>query len=216
MFYQSWIAVFLLSPIGFMYYRMWKKECFKCKEQVFREQFKEAMQSLITALNVGYSIENAMRGTLKEMKILYGEDASIIRELGYIVRQLEMNITVEQALAEFAFRVGVEDVGAFVTVFVITKRNGGDMITVLRNAVEKICVKIEVKQEIQTLIAAKKMEFQIMSIIPVGMIVYMKLSFSQFMSVLYGNTAGVIIMSICLVIYFGAFYLGKTMLEIEV
>lgn len=183
---------------------------------MFQEQFKEGMQSLITALNVGYSIENAMRGALKEMKILYGEEAAIIRELGYVVRQLEMNITVEQALLEFAARVDVEDVGTFVTVFGITKRNGGDMIVVLQNAVEKICTKIGVKQEIQTLIAAKKMEFQIMSLIPIGIIIYMKISFSQFVSVLYGNIAGVVIMSICLGVYLAAYCLGKKMLEIEV
>lgn len=90
------------------------------------------------------------------------------------------------------------------------------MIVVLQNAVEKICTKIEVKQEIQTLIAAKKMEFQIMSLIPIGIIIYMKISFSQFVSVLYGNIAGVVIMSICLGIYLAAYCLGKKMLEIEV
>lgn len=66
------------------------------------------------------------------------------------------------------------------------------------------------------MIAAKKMEFQIMTMIPLGIIVYMKISFPEFMSVLYGSVAGVVVMSGCLAIYIGAWYLGKRMLEIEV
>lgn len=216
LFYHSWLGVPLLLPIGYCYYLICKKECLIQKREEFQRQFQEALQSLTTSLNVGYSMENALREVLKEMKLLYGQDAAMIRELTYITRQLEMNITVEQALMEFAVRVEVEDVRTFVTVFGMTKRTGGDMIAVLRSTVEKLCTKMEVMREIQTLVAAKRMEFQIMSVIPIGIIIYMKMSFSEFMSVLYGNVVGVIVMSICLGMYITAYYLGKTMLEIEV
>lgn len=216
LFYYSWIAAALLLPVSVCYYRMCRRENLRRKGEEFKEQFKEALQSLVTALNVGYSIENAFREVLKEMRILYGGHAAIIRELSYIVRQLDMNITVEQALQEFADRVEVEEAETFVTVFVTTKRNGGDMIAVLKNTIEKICMKMEVNEEIRTLVAAKKLEFQVMSVIPVGIIVYMKISFTEFMSVLYGNIGGAVIMTICLVIYLAAYYLGKNMLEVEV
>ena len=48
----------------------------------------------------------------------------------------------------------------------------------------------------------KKLEFEIMSMIPFGMIGYMKLTFGDFLKVLYGNPAGIIVMSICLALYF--------------
>ena len=75
---------------------------------------------------------------------------------------------------------------------------------------------MDVKQEIETMIAAKKMEFRIMTMIPIGIIVYMKLSFPEFMEVLYDNAGGMLIMSLCLGIYTAAWYMGKRMLEIEV
>lgn len=167
-------------------------------------------------LNVGYSVENAIRTIPKEMKLLFGNDAVIIREFSYMIRQLEMNVTVEKAFYEFAGRVKSEELYSFVTVFTTLKRSGGDMIQVLKNTIDKICTGMEVKQEIETMIAAKKMEFQIMTMIPLGIIVYMKISFPEFMSVLYGSVAGVVVMSGCLAIYIGAWYFGKRMLEIEV
>lgn len=72
------------------------------------------------------------------------------------------------------------------------------------------------KREIDTMLAAKKYEFQIMSIVPYGIIGYMSLSFPEFMNELYGNMAGIGVMTLCLGIYAGAYYLGIRILRIDV
>ena len=216
LFYNSVIAGIILSPCLCIYYINWKREYIRKKEQEFRQQFGEALKAFMTALNVGYSVENAIRSIPKEMKLLFGNKAVIIREFSYMIRQLEMNVTAERAFREFAGRVKSEEVYSFVTVFTTLKRSGGDMIQVLKHTIDKICTSMEVKREIETMIAAKKMEFRIMTMIPLGIIVYMKISFPEFMSVLYRSTVGVVVMSGCLLIYIGAWYLGKRMLEIEV
>ena len=41
-------------------------------------------------------------------------------------------------------------------------------------------------------------------------------SFPEFLDVLYGNVAGVIIMSICLLVYLVAYEMGRRIVEIEV
>ena len=119
-------------------------------------------------------------------------------------------------LEEFAERVPSEDVKSFVTVFVTAKKSGGDMIGIIRNTTSQIGDKIEVKREIDTLLAAKKYEFQIMSMVPYGIIAYMSLSFSNFMEELYGNVTGIGVMTLCLGIYVGAYYLGVRILRIDV
>lgn len=99
-------------------------------------------------------------------------------------------------MQEFASRTSEEEVQLFVTVFSMAKRSGGDMIQIIRNAVGQISEKIDVKREIETMMAAKQFEFKIMSVVPFAMICYMKISFPAFMEVLYGNILGVIIMSV--------------------
>ena len=91
------------------------------------------------------------------------------------------------------------------------------MIAVLKQTIETICMKLEVQQEIYTIrIVAKQMEFKIMSAIPMGIIVYLKVSFPGFLSVLYGSAVGKIVMTVCLIIYFVAYQWGRKILEIEV
>lgn len=216
LFYGTFLCAILLSPYLIPYFKSWEVQTINKKKQKFQIQFKEAIQSLSAALNVGYSVENAMRETWKDLQLLYQKDERILWEFHYMIGQLDMNIPAETVLKEFAARTEVEDVQLFVTIFSMAKRSGGDMVQIIRNAAGQIGEKIDVKREIETMMAAKKLEFKIMSIIPFVMICYMKISFPEFMDVLYGNLLGVIVMTVCLIIYVAAFEFGKRIVEIEV
>lgn len=215
-FYQTAAAVIPLCPVGIMYVRSWCRQRERKKMQEFQRQFKDMLQNLSTAMHVGYAVENAVKETLKDLKSLYPPDSRIIKELSYMVHQLNMNITVEQAMVEFSTRLGQEDLQNFTAVFTAANRMGGDLMAVLKRAGSQICDKIEVKREIQTLMSAKQLEFQVMSCVPFGILLYMKLAFPEFMKCLYGNVAGIIIMSICLVGYLFAYQFGRRIVEIEV
>ena len=76
--------------------------------------------------------------------------------------------------------------------------------------------KIDVKKEIEATLAAKKSEQMIMSLMPVGIILYLQMTSPGFLSVLYGNPFGIAAMSICLVIYAAAYWLGRRIVDIEV
>lgn len=216
LFYDTWICAILFSPYLIWYIKSWEKQWIQKKKKGFQIQFKEAIQSLSNAMHVGYSVENAMREVVKDLGSVYQKDELILREFGYMIRQLKMNVTVEQVLQEFAERTQEEDVRTFVTVFTMAKRSGGDTLEMIRNMVRQMGEKVDVEREIQTIMSAKQMEFRIMTIIPIAMILYLKISFPEFMTVLYGNGAGVLIMSICLGIYLAAYEYGKRIVEIEV
>ena len=195
---------------------MMEEECVRKKELEFQEQFKEAIQAVSSSLNTGYSVENAIRETEKDLRTLYVEDSRILQEFGRMIHELEMNFTAEQVLKEMSERIHQEDVENFVTVFATAKRTGGDSISILKNAVKIIGDKIEVEREIQTLLSAKKLEFYVMCVIPLGMVLYMRMAFPEFLSVLYGGIPGIILMTVCLGVYAFAWRLGSKMIQIEV
>jgi len=216
LFFHSLLAVIFLMPIAVWYWKGWREECIYRKKQQFRSQFQDAMQAMSLALTVGYSMENAIRETRKDLSVIYTAKEKIIRELSYMEHQLNINVTVEEILQEFGERVEQEDVRNFVSVFITAKRSGGDVISILQNAVNQISDKVEVQKEIHTIMAAKKLEFKVMTMIPFVILVYMRLSFPEFMEVLYGNPLGVTIMSICLIIYLASYELGRSIVKIEV
>lgn len=215
-FYGSFAAVPFLIPVWFLYMRDWLADTAKKKEQQFREQFRDSIQEMAAALKAGYSVENAIREVSRALVPMYEKDARIRREYDRMSHQLDMKMPAVNVLEAFAGRTGQEDVEDFVNVFAAAKKNGGDSILIIRNAVRIIGEKIDTEKEIQTMTASKKLEFEIMCAVPFLMIMYMKLTFGDFLDVLYGNAAGAVIMTVCLGIYIAAYCLGRKIIRIEV
>lgn len=216
LYYESVWAIVLLSPGMLWYMKMWERECIQQKQREFRQQFQEAIRLMLASLSVGYSLENAIKETKKDLDILYSGQTAIQREFNYMLRQIYVQMPMEQILEEWAERVKQEDLRNFVNVFVTARKSGGDLLAIIRDSIGQIRDKIDVEREIETLIAAKKYEFKVMSAIPFGIIAYMKISFPEFMQMLYGNVLGAGVMSICLAIYAGAYYFGRKIVNIEI
>lgn len=216
LFYEEMWAAVVLIPLGVLFYRRCIRKLMRKKQQEFERQFQDALQSLGSQLNIGYSMENAVREVQRDLQVMYSKETVIVREFTYMVRQMNLNVTAEQAWKEFAGKMNLAEVDSFVTVFILSKRSGGDSIAIIRNAVRQLGDKAEVKREIETVIAAKKLEFQVMAVIPFGIVGYMRISFPEFMDVLYGNITGACFMSGCLVLYLAAWKMGERIVEIEV
>lgn len=216
LFYERLWAIFVMIPLGIYFFRIFVKQEMRKKTSEFEKQFLDALQSLQAQMNVGYSMENAIKEVRRDLLLMYKKNSLIVKEFTYMTRQLGLNITAEQVWLEFAERVKLSVVDSFVTVFVLSKRSGGDSIAIIRNTVRQLNDRAEVREEIETVITAKKLEFHVMTVIPLGMIFYMKLSFPEFIDPLYGSVRGICFMSICLMLYFAAWKLGCYIVEIEV
>lgn len=215
-FYDSLIPAPLLLPVWMIYMRDWHDDISRKKEQELRQQFRDSIQVMASALKAGYSVENAIREAGKDISPVYSEETRIRKEFERMERQMDMNMSAEEVLKGFAERTGQEDIENFVNVFATAKKSGGDSIAVIRDAVKIISGKIDTEKEIQTMIASKKMEFDIMCAVPFAIILYMKLTFGEFLNVLYGNMAGAAIMSLCIFVYMGAYVYGRKIIRIEV
>lgn len=216
LFYESAYPALFLFPIWILLLKEWIGDTLRKKEQEFRNQFRDSIQSMASALKAGYSVENAIRETKKDILPMYGKDTRIIKEYSVMIRQLDMNRTAVQVLEDFSDRVNQEDVQNFVNVFTAAKKSGGDSISIIRNATRVISEKIDTEREIQSMLASKKMEFEIMCIVPFGIILYMKMTFSEFLDILYNSFAGTVTMTGCLAAYLAAYWFGRKMIRIEV
>lgn len=215
LFYRSWIAFVLFLPGVFWFLRMKKEEERKKRIRKLGGQFLTGMQAASNALSAGYSVENAFGEALTEMEKLFGDDL-IVREFSAIVTRLSLNRTLEELLADLAERSDEEDIRSFAEVFAVAKRSGGDLVAIIRNTVASIGQKEETRQEIQVCIAAKKLEQNVMSVVPLFILAYVGAASPGFLDGMYHTPEGIGVMSICLFLYLLAWRLGKHMVEIEV
>jgi len=214
-FYRSLLFGLLLMPLAVVV-PLWARKilCDKRREEL-AAQFKDGILALSSALQTGYSAENAWKEAWHEMVCIYGEDALISREFDHMVRAIAVNETPEQVLWEFARRSGLPEIESFAQVFRLAKRSSGDLVSIIDSTAQTISEKLRVREEIVTLTTAKQLEHAIMCFVPAGIILYLSVAFDGFLDVLYQGVFGRVIMTVCLVIYGIAVTLGWKMVRGE-
>lgn len=215
-FYKSFIAAILLNPLIYFLLKKKKDELIKKRKEVLLLQFKDAIISIKGALNAGYSIEKALRETLKDLGLIYQADSLIVKEFVYMNNLVEVNQTVENVISDFANRSQIEEIKNFADVMILAKRTGGNLINIIENTTNNISEKIELHRDMRTLFAAKLYESKIMKFMPFAIIIYLNIFSSDYLESLYRNPLGVIFMTFLLIIYFLATKWLEKILKIEI
>lgn len=216
LFYGSVISVIFLSPFLIFYIKSQKRKRNQKRKEGLVEEFKETLLLVEDALEAGYSLENSFVESYSMIKERYGSNSDMVQELYIIKQSLRLNIKLEDVLMDLAVRSGIEDIRDFAVVFSQAKRGGGSMGVIMKRSIGMIREKIEIKREIQIMISGKKYEQNIMNMVPIGIMAYISMTSKGFFDVMYGNATGIIIMSLCLLVYLAALCLGDYFLQIEV
>ncbi len=213
LFYESLPACIPLLPVPVLYLRMREKKAGSDRRQRLNRYFKDALTSLSVSVQAGYSLENAISGARRDLERMYPAQEEICREFRYMESQLRLSVPAEELFLDLGKRSGVEDIQNFASVLSAAKRTGGDTGRILQRCAQMVGDKIDVQQEIEASVAAKKMEQTVMSLMPAAIIVYLKVTSPGFMRILYGNIPGICVMTVCMAVYFGAWLLGRRITE---
>lgn len=216
LFYQNFLSLFFLWPLGLYYIFRRKRQELKRRKNRLWMQFREALSALQVSISAGYSLENAILEARKDLERIYGKKGEMAIEFHYMEIQLEHGISIEKLLNGLARRSGIEDIHNFSQILIQSKKMGGNMRKVLQECITSMEEQMDVQKEIQTILASRQLEQRIMSILPLGIILYLRFSSPSFLAVLYGNPAGACVMTLCLVLYLCACQWGERMVEIEI
>ncbi|MBQ9990872.1 MAG: type II secretion system F family protein [Lachnospiraceae bacterium] len=200
-FYRSIYAFLGLLPIFFFYRKEKRASIRKKHSEKLEKEFRELLLCVSVNLQAGYSIENAFLESYRDMMNLFGSGSDIVRELQLIRRGINNKIPLEQLLADLGRRCPGGEIAEFGEVFQVAKKTGGKWLEVMKKTIDMIREKAELKEEIETLIHAKRMESRIMCLIPFVILLYIDLTSSGYFDPLYHNIAGICIMTGCLGIY---------------
>ena len=215
-FYDSAAAFLVMLPLGVLYFKQVRKVLAGKRKDKLRRQFQDMIDSVSSSLSAGYSVENSFYEARKDMRRLYGKDSLITAELDYFFSLLDTGTTPELILSDFGNRVDVEDISDFSEIFVLAKRNGGDFNDIIGKTVKVMKEKDETEREIAVILTGRRYEQRLMCVIPFAIILYLRISSSDFLSVLYHNIFGVTVMTLCLVIYGLSYGMSERITDIRV
>ena len=213
LFYNSAALFIGLMPMILVYIRYEKRAFIQREKRAHKLQFREAMTAMYGMIASGYSLESAIKGVPKELSLCYTQESWIIKAFLKMSEALKMNIPAVKCLEDFAFESNDDDIMSFYEIICIAKKYGGSMTVVIKMAIDKISRRIETEYEMMTIMAGRKNEFTVMALIPACIILYMRVSSPDLISVLYTAAAGRMVMTLCLGLYAGAVFWGHMMIK---
>lgn len=173
----------------------------KERKQNNQKDFLVVMQSAAGALEAGYSLEQSWFYAQTELGRLYGAEGVVYLELEQMNRKIRMNEPLERLLYDFALRCGSEEICNFAEILLHVKRTGGNIPEIIRSTAARMQEKNEILQEIETTVAAKRAEQRMMTILAPMILLFVTISSPEYVSALYGNPGGILVMSACLAGY---------------
>lgn len=216
LFYHSLLPLIFFLPCAIIYFKQISHILCRRRHEKLCNQFKDSIVSISAALETGCSIENAIWEAYLQISVIYSRNSYMSVELNAIYNQLKLSIPIEEAFSNFAARTDSEDILTFCEILKIAKRTDGNLISIINTTAHTISEKFDVTREIKTNINGKKFEQLIMTVMPIFIIIYIRLSSPGFFNPLYHNLPGILFVTACLIFYMLAIVLSIKITRIEV
>ncbi len=216
----TWVLNCLFSGVtglvaGRLFVPIRTKQIIKKQQSKLNSQFRDMLEALNTSLGAGKNVPDSFRSVYEDLKIQYDEGAYILKELEVILSGIANNIAIEDLLADFGERSGNDDIRSFANVFQICYRKGGNIKDTIRNTHTILSDKLEIKEDIETVVTSNKTEQNIMIAMPILLIGMIKMLSAEF-AANFTTPSGIVSTTIAVIMFIAAYKIGQVVLEIKI
>lgn len=210
------VVVFVIVGLAAIHFLvpMYKTMRLERRKDVLKNQFRDFLESLSASFLSGSNEQGAFESALQDMKMQYSPNDYIVLELQEIVNGIYQNIDLSVMLKDFGERSGNEDIVSFADVFVICSQNGGTMNTIIHRTHSIISEKIQIADEIKTKLTSNKLQLNVMSLMPIAIVIMLRYTDEMFASN-FATPMGVLINTIAIGIFVGAYLYGQKIVDIK-
>jgi tight adherence protein B len=203
--------------VGFWLPRFWLNRRKGKRLKAFNDSLADTITLLANALRAGSSFLQSIEMVVRETQ------PPISTEFGRVIREVNLGLPLDQALANMTRRVKSEDLELMTTAIAIHHTVGGNLAEILDSIAFTIRERVRIKGEIRTLTAQQRMSGYVVGFLPIGLVGILTLIAPTFMEPmlrkppeLFGLPAGVIILAIGGFMMFMGFIFIRRIIDIEV
>lgn len=215
-FYKSIIVSMICGFACFFLIPMYKEHLCRKRKDMLTMQFKDFLYSLSASVSTGRNMTESIKDAYVNLKGIYQEESPILNELAIIVSGLENRESEAVLLRDFAKRSRSRDISGFTDVYLSVRESGGDLERAIERTCEIIMDKITIERDISVMINQKKLEARIITVIPIVIVAALNFTSSGYIAPLYQGVAGRAIMTGCLGIIGGAYYLTEKITDLKI
>lgn len=192
------------APRGYVAYLQGKRL------RAFNDQLGDVISMMVSGIRAGYSILQAMEAVAKEMS----DPAS--EEFSRVVREVQLGISLEQALDNLLRRVPSDDLDMLVTAIKVQQEVGGNLAEVLDAIQFTIRERVRIKGEIRALTAQARYSGYIVSLLPIGVALLVYVINPRFMGPMFFDPCGWVMLGVAAAGIISGFFITRKIASIEV
>ena len=191
------------------------KQIIEKRRKMLVNQFRDMLDGLTTSLGAGNNMLDSLYAVREDLHMQYDESAYILQEMDVMISGVQNNVPIETMMYDFGVRSGVNDIKSFAEVFQVAYRKGGNLKDIIQNTYTILNDKLEIREEIETVVTASKTEENLMIIMPIALIGLIKFMSPEF-AANFATPIGVLSTTLAIICFIAAYYIGKMILDIKI
>jgi tight adherence protein B len=192
------------AVIAFFVPRIYLRFSQRRRLNMFNDQLGDAINQMSNGLRAGYSVLQAMDSVASELP------APISVEFRRVVQEMQLGLSMEQALGNMLRRINSDDLDLMITAINVQREVGGNLADILDVISFTIRERVRIKGEIRTLTAQGRMSAYVITFLPIGLTLLLLVLNREYMMQMFTHTCGWIMLGVGIIlIASGAFALSK-------
>jgi len=158
-----------------------------------------------------------LREARNDLEIIYPDpETPINKEADIILRKVMLNETFDTALYDLAQRSGVEDIDSFAGVLATCRRTGGNLVEIVKNTTNILGDKMEIRNEIDVLLAQRRFEKKVMNAMPIALILVLSATANDYIEPVFTTFTGRIVMTAAIGLIAVSWFISEKIMNIDV
>lgn len=205
------IFFLITAVVGFFAPRIVMGRAQAARLKAFNYQLSDMLNLMVNGLRSGYSVTQAMEAVASELP------APVSVEIGRVVREMQLGLSMEQALGNMMRRVPSDDLDLLITAINVQREVGGNLAEILDTISHTIRERVRIKGEVAVLTAQGRISMYVITFLPIGISLFLYLVNRQYITTFFNSGPCGWIMVVCSILSITAGYFAiKKIVTIEV
>ncbi len=178
------VQAVVVGIVAIFFPALWLASMRRKRLQKFNSQLGEALVLMANSLRAGFSFLQAMDLISKESPVPLRDEFSMV------LREIQLGVPTEKALAGMAERIASADLEMMVTAVLIQRQVGGNLAEVLEKIAGTIKERVRIKGEIKTLTAQGRISGIIIGLLPMVLAAVLIFVNPEYIKVLISDPIG--------------------------
>jgi tight adherence protein B len=184
------VSALVGALLGYFVPRVWVGRRISSRLNAFNKQLPDTIMLLSNSLRAGSSFLQSIELVSRESPAPMGS------EMGRVVREVNLGLSMEEALSNLVRRIKSDDLDLMVTAIGVQQQVGGNLAEVLDTIAFTIRERVRIKGEIRTLTAQGRYSGYLVAFLPIAIAVTLNFINPEFMQPLFTELIGQILLVI--------------------